>query len=65
MAKSTNKAKRARKRHKKSCEGKLAYPNEKSAKLKAEILRAKKNQDTLTHYECQECKQWHLGNRSW
>jgi len=65
VSKSTNKEKRARKRHKKSCEGKVAYPDKKSAKVKAEFMRAKKNQASIQHYECQECGQWHLGNRSW
>ena len=65
VSKSTNKEKRARKRHKKSCEGKVAYPDKKSAKVKAEFMRAEKNQANIQHYECQECGQWHLGNRSW
>jgi len=65
VSKSTKKEKRARKRHKKSCEGKMAYPDKKSAKAKAEFMRVKKNQASIQHYECQECGQWHLGNRSW
>lgn len=65
VSKSTSKEKRARKRHKKSCEGKVAYPDKKSAKLKAELMREKKNQASIQHYECQQCGQWHLGNRSW
>lgn len=65
MAKSTKKQKRARKRHAKSCEGKVPYANGKLAKASAEKLREVKNQHLLQAYECQECKSWHLGNRSW
>ena len=65
MAKSTRKAKRARKRHAKSCDGKVPYSTDKSARTAAEKMRAKRGQDTIQAYECQHCGQWHLGNRSW
>lgn len=64
MAKSTRKQKGARKRHAKSCDGKQAYDNAKSAKTSAEKMRGKGHRD-IQHYECQQCGQWHLGNRSW
>ena len=65
MAKSTKKAKRARKRHAKSCDGKQQYPDGKSARASAEKMRIKKNQPSIQAYECQQCGLWHLGNRSW
>ena len=65
MAKTNAKRKKARKRHAKSCDGKQAYPNKKSAERSAEKLRANKNWHLITAYECQQCKSWHLGNRSW
>ena len=64
VAKSTRKQKRARKRHAKSCDGKHAYSNAKSAKASAEAMRDKGHR-SIQHYECQQCGQWHLGNRSW
>lgn len=64
MAKSTKKAKRARKRHAKSCDGKIVYSDAKSAKRSAEEMRMR-GQRTIQAYECQNCSQWHLGRRAW
>jgi len=65
MAKTNAKRKKARRRHAKSCAGKQSYPNRKSAERSVDKLRTERNWNTITAYECQECKTWHLGNRSW
>lgn len=63
MAKSNSQKKKARRHHRKTCEGKQPYPNKKSAERAATTLREEKNWRHITAYECQECAQWHLGNR--
>jgi len=65
MAKTNSQRKGARKRHAKSCTGKQVYPDKKAAKQAAEKLRDEKNWKNIMAYECQQCKNWHLGNRNW
>jgi len=65
MAKTNSQRKKARKRHAKSCAGKQVYADKKVAERAAEKLRVDKNWKNITAYECQQCRNWHLGNRSW